>query len=64
MAQSVLPFKYEEEKTTSGMTAVVDLPLFLELFYGMGLNKCISTYLGVSVRDYQGADEAQPCRWR
>lgn len=56
MAQSVLPFKYEEEKTTSGMTAVVDLPLFLELFYGMGLNKCISTYLGV--RDYQGADEA------
>jgi hypothetical protein len=57
MTQNVLPFKYEEEKTTSGMTAVAGLPLFLELFYGMGLNKCISANL--AVRDEQGHSDAE-----
>jgi hypothetical protein len=42
MAQNVLPFRYEEEKTTSGMMALAGLPLFLELFYGMGLNRDIT----------------------
>ena len=31
MAQGILPFKYEEEKKTTGMTALARLPLYLEL---------------------------------
>ncbi len=30
MAQGVLPYKYEKEKTTSGMTALAGLPVYLE----------------------------------
>jgi hypothetical protein len=57
MAQNVLPFNYEEEKTTSDMTALAGLPLFPELFYGTGLSKCISTHL--TVRDDQGHPDAE-----
>jgi hypothetical protein len=31
MAQGVLPFKYEEEKKTTGMTALAGLPVYLDL---------------------------------
>jgi hypothetical protein len=60
MAQNVLPFKYEEEKMTSGMMALGRLPLFLELFYGMGLNQCISAHL--AVRDDQGHPDGEVIR--
>ncbi len=31
MAQDVLPFKYEKEKTNTGMTALAGLPVYLDL---------------------------------
>ena len=33
MAQGVLPFKYEAEKKTTGMTALAGLPVYLDLAY-------------------------------
>lgn len=32
MAQGVLPFRYETEKNTTGMTALAGLPVYLDLF--------------------------------
>jgi hypothetical protein len=34
MAQGVLPFKYESEKKTTGMTALAGLPVYLDLAGG------------------------------
>jgi hypothetical protein len=31
MAQGVLPFKYETEKNTTGMTALAGLPVYLDM---------------------------------
>ena len=31
MAQGILPFKYETEKSTTGMTALAGLPVYLDL---------------------------------
>jgi len=30
MAQGILPFKYESEKNTTGMTALAGLPVYLD----------------------------------
>ena len=43
MAQGILPFKYEEEKKTTGMTALAGLPLYLELAQKAGWKKSIYT---------------------
>ena len=37
MAQGILPFKYEKEKTPSGMTALGGLPVYLDLSTVSGL---------------------------
>ena len=37
MAQGVLPFKYEAEKKTTGMTALAGLPTYLDLAKVIGL---------------------------
>ena len=37
MAQGVLPFKYESEKKTTGMTALAGLPVYLDLAKVIGL---------------------------
>ena len=39
MAQGVLPYKYEEEKTTSGMTALAGLPVYLDLASVLNLGR-------------------------
>ena len=39
MAQGVLPFKYEAEKKTTGMTALAGLPAYLDLAKVIGLSK-------------------------
>ena len=49
MAQGDLPFKYEEESTNSGMTALGGLPLYLDLASVAGLSKAIDKHLGVRV---------------
>jgi hypothetical protein len=45
MAQGILPFKYEEEKKITGMTALAGLPLYLELAQKAGLSKSIQQHI-------------------
>ena len=47
MAQGLLPFKYEEEKQTTGMTALAGLPVYLDLAQKMGLSISIKKHLTV-----------------
>ncbi|MFC1833203.1 hypothetical protein ACFL2Q_00545 [Thermodesulfobacteriota bacterium] len=49
MPQGLLPFKYEEEKHSGGMTALAGLPNYLELSYTLGLIDSVGRY--VNVRD-------------
>ena len=39
MAQGILPFKYETEKNTTGMTALAGLPVYLDLARVIELRK-------------------------
>lgn len=47
MAQGVLPFKYEEEKKESGMTALAGLPVYLDLATVMGMGESIERHLHI-----------------
>ena len=47
MAQGVLPYKYEEEKTESGMTALAGLPVYLDLASVLGLGDHIQRHMHV-----------------
>jgi len=47
MTQGVLPFKYEEEKNNTGMTALAGLPLYLDLAKVIGLSKSIQKHLKI-----------------
>ena len=47
MIQGELPFKYEEEKKTTGMTALAGLPVYLDLFKKTGLRESIQKHLKV-----------------
>jgi len=47
MAQGVLPFKYEEEKKETGMTALAGLPVYLDLATVMGLGESIERHLHI-----------------
>ncbi|MDO9514917.1 MAG: IS1380 family transposase [Syntrophales bacterium] len=47
MAQGILPFKYETEKNTTGMTALAGLPVYLDLAQVTGLSKSIEKHLKV-----------------
>jgi hypothetical protein len=47
MAQGVLPFKYEIEKKTTGMTALGGLPVYLDLAQVIGLSKSVQQHLKV-----------------
>jgi hypothetical protein len=47
MAQGLLPFKYEEEKKTTGMTALAGLPIYLELAQKTGLCESIQQHIKV-----------------
>ncbi len=57
MAQGILPFQYEAEKTGSGMTALAGLPLYLELAHASGLVDALRR--NVRVAGNQGWDDAQ-----
>jgi hypothetical protein len=43
VAQGVLPFKYETEKNTTGMTALAGLPVYPDLARVIGLSKSVDT---------------------
>ena len=47
MSQGILPFKYENEKTNTGMTALAGLPVYLDLAKVIGLSKSIEKHLKV-----------------
>jgi hypothetical protein len=47
MAQGVLPFKYEEEKKATGMTALAGLAVYLDLAQKIGLAESIQKHLNV-----------------
>lgn len=47
MAQGVLPYKYEEEKSSTGMTALAGLPVYLDLASVLGLSDHIRTHMQV-----------------
>ena len=47
MSQGVLPFKYEEEKNQTGMTALAGLPVYLDLAQVIGLCKSIQKHLKI-----------------
>ena len=45
MPQGVLSYKYEEEKTNTGMTALAGLPVYLDLAFVLGLGDHIRAHL-------------------
>jgi len=59
MAQGILPFQFEIEKTPSGMTALAGLPAYLDLAVVSGLTKSIRQHLMVSAARGQGWTDAQ-----
>jgi hypothetical protein len=52
MPQGVLSYKYEEEKKTSGMTALAGLPVYLDLASVLGLGEHIRTHLQVKAQGW------------
>jgi Transposase DDE domain group 1 len=52
MPQGVFPYKYEEEKTGSGMTALAGLPIYLDLASVFDVGRSIATHLHVKVRGW------------
>jgi len=52
MPQGVLSYKYEEEKQTSGMTALAGLPVYLDLASILGLGDHIRTHLQVKAQGW------------
>lgn len=58
MSQGVLSFKYEEEKSKAGMTALGGLPVYMDMAHVMGLSKSVTEHIGVR-RDSQGWTDAQ-----
>jgi hypothetical protein len=57
MAQGILPYKYEEEKKSAGMTALAGLPLYLDLACALDLPKRIDRHL--HLRPSQGWTDSQ-----
>ena len=45
MTQGVLPFQYQEEKTSTGMTALAGLPTYLDLAQVAGLSQSIERHV-------------------
>jgi len=45
MRQGVLPFQYREEKTSTRMTALAGLPIYLDLAQVAGLSQSIQRHV-------------------
>ncbi len=52
-----LPYKYEEERSEGGMTALAGLPVYLDLASVLGMGECIRTHLKVREGDQGWTDE-------
>jgi len=57
MAQGVLPYKYEEERSHGGMTALAGLPIYLDLASVLGVGDCIGAHLHVRESGQGWTDE-------
>jgi DDE family transposase len=57
MAQGVLPYKYEEERSSTGMTALAGLPIYLDLASVLGVGDCIRAHLHVRKSGQGWTDE-------
>ena len=57
MAQGPLPFQYEVEKKSTGMTALAGLPLYVEFFHVTGLRGLIAKHVNVHGRTQGWTDE-------
>ncbi len=58
MPQGVLPFQYQEDTSSAGMTALTGLPLYLDLAYVAGLSQSIQRHLQLR-QGNQGWSDAQ-----
>jgi hypothetical protein len=58
MTQGVIPFKYEEEKSESRMTALAGLPIYLDLARVLGLSASIQKHVKVR-ENSQGWTDSQ-----
>ncbi len=52
MTQGVLPYKYEEEKNKSGMTALAGLPVYLDLASVLNLGESIASNLHIKTQGW------------
>ena len=59
ITQGVLPFHYEAERTTSGMTALAGLPTYLELGVVCGLVDSVRRHMRVCAEQTQGWTDSQ-----
>ena len=59
MKQGVLPFQYEEEKNSTGMTALAGLPTYLDLTQVIGLSDSIRKHINVRGEGLQGWTDVQ-----
>ena len=57
MAQGVLPYKYEEERSSTGMTALAGLPIYLDLASVLGVGDCIRAHVRVRKSGQGWTDE-------
>lgn len=57
MAQGPLPFQYEVENKSTGMTALAGLPLYVEFFHVTGLRGLIAKHVNVHGRTQGWTDE-------
>lgn len=59
MAQGILPFQYQVQSTTTGLTALAGLPTYLDLAQAAGLRDAIRRHLGVRAAGSQGWTDSQ-----
>ena len=52
MSQGLLPYKYEEETTASGMTSLVGLPIYLDLASVLNLGESITRHLRIKIQGW------------
>ena len=58
MKQGVLPFQYEQEKSSTGMTALSGLMIYLELMHASGLRSSAERHVRLRERG-QGWTDSQ-----
>jgi len=59
MAQGVLPFQYQVQKSNPGLTALAGLPAYLDLAQAAGLRDSICRHLNICGDQFQGWSDHQ-----